>query len=214
MARLTDRELQVMQESRVGLPKMGDAHTVFAPIVKEPANHDTVQLTKSEGAWLGYGSGLGKLVSRFAAYKERRRTISELNALDQHMLTDIGLERGDIVHFVNNELEADTTGRPARSGLFQSLRNWLLRRQTIRELETLDDRMLADIGIHRGIIREFVDEHLKAQSIVGPRPQSVGSEQTKSRLPSDTLRNLGYGYENFDWSRVVPKETAGSKTAA
>lgn len=209
MARLTDRELRALQESRVDLRQAGAGQAMAGPIVKEPANHDTVQLSKSEGAWLGYGSLLGSLLKGISNYLERRRTISELEALDNHMLSDIGLERGDIVRFVNDEFDGGQS--KGQSGPFAGLRQWFLRRQTIRELQALDDRMLADIGVQRSMIPAFVDEHFKTQAIVGT---GVQVEEHAARTPKDPLRELGYRADNFDWARVVPQATAGSKTAA
>ncbi len=43
-------------------------------------------------------------------------------------------------------------------GAFGKLGSWRKRRQTIRDLEALDDRLLADIGINRDQIRLLVDD--------------------------------------------------------
>jgi len=58
-------------------------------------------------------------------------------------------------HFAAGRLE-----RPAASaspGIWQQCRAWLARRSARAELERLDDRMLADIGITRGDIPSIVD---------------------------------------------------------
>ena len=56
--------------------------------------------------------------------------------------------------------------RPAHetshSGLLSRLNTWRKRRRTIRDLEALDDRMLADIGLNRDQIRPLVDDLLNA----------------------------------------------------
>ena len=41
------------------------------------------------------------------------------------------------------------------------LRHWHKRRKAIAELSALDDRMLKDIGVSRGAIRELVDAQLR-----------------------------------------------------
>ena len=41
------------------------------------------------------------------------------------------------------------------------LRRWHKRRKAIAELGALDDRMLKDIGVSRGAIRELVDTQLR-----------------------------------------------------
>ncbi len=47
---------------------------------------------------------------------------------------------------------------------FEDLRRWHKRRKAIAELSTLDDRMLKDIGISRGSIRDVVDSQLRFQT--------------------------------------------------
>ncbi len=45
---------------------------------------------------------------------------------------------------------------------FEDLGRWQKRRKAIAELGTLDNRMLRDIGISRGEIRDVVDAQLQA----------------------------------------------------
>ena len=45
---------------------------------------------------------------------------------------------------------------------FQALRHWRRRGKAYRELNALDNRVLRDIGIDRGSIRELVDAQLEA----------------------------------------------------
>ena len=47
-------------------------------------------------------------------------------------------------------------------GPLAKLGSWRKRRRTIRDLEALDDRMLADIGLSREQIRPLVDDLLDA----------------------------------------------------
>ncbi len=47
---------------------------------------------------------------------------------------------------------------------FEGLRRWHKRRQAIAELGALDNRMLRDIGISRGSIRELVDAQLRFET--------------------------------------------------
>ena len=47
------------------------------------------------------------------------------------------------------------------------LRHWHQRRKAIAELGALDDRMLKDIGVNRGSIRELVDAQLRFQAGAG-----------------------------------------------
>ena len=45
---------------------------------------------------------------------------------------------------------------------FQAVRHWRRRGKAYRELNALDNRILKDIGIDRGSIRELVDAQLEA----------------------------------------------------
>ncbi len=47
---------------------------------------------------------------------------------------------------------------------FQALRHWRRRGKAYRELNALDNRVLKDIGIDRGSIRELVDAQLEADT--------------------------------------------------
>ncbi len=49
----------------------------------------------------------------------------------------------------------------------EGLRHWHQRRKAIAELGALDDRMLKDIGVSRGTIRELVDAQLRHQAETG-----------------------------------------------
>lgn len=46
------------------------------------------------GAWIG--GGLAKLIASFRAAQRRRVAMAELSALDNRMLADIGISRGEI----------------------------------------------------------------------------------------------------------------------
>ena len=47
---------------------------------------------------------------------------------------------------------------------FRAVRHWRRRGQAYRELNALDNRVLKDIGIDRGSIRELVDAQLEADT--------------------------------------------------
>jgi uncharacterized protein YjiS (DUF1127 family) len=104
---------------------------------------------KHLSAWLG----LTGLVTSFRRYVHRRRTLQQLSALDDRMLSDIGVNRADI------EATAALSGESpaaADSTLWHGLAAWasreLRRRRTLRELSAMSDELLADIGIERSEI--------------------------------------------------------------
>ncbi len=49
----------------------------------------------------------------------------------------------------------------------EGLRHWHRRRKAIAELGALNDRMLKDIGVSRGTIRELVDAQLRFEAEAG-----------------------------------------------
>ena len=58
----------------------------------------------------------------------------------------------------------------------EGLRHWHRRRKAIAELSALDDRMLKDIGVSRGAIRELVDAQLRFEAeAVAPEPRPVAA---------------------------------------
>jgi uncharacterized protein YjiS (DUF1127 family) len=168
-----------------------------------------------------------------------RRTIAELNQLSDRMLADIGLTRSQIVEVaILLSAPADGTRRKsklAQQSIYVRLRLAQQRRKTIRELEQLPDRILADIGISRGRIPAAVDEIMEkrnasvATSIAGGSPvhgllahlegavrplrqwqlSRLAAGQI-ARLGSATLTDLGYVKGDVDW---VPEVLASRKIA-
>jgi len=168
-----------------------------------------------------------------------RRTIAELNHLSDRMLADIGLTRGQIVEVATLlSAPADGTRRKsklAQQSVFVRMRLAQQRRKTIRELEQLPDRILADIGISRGRIPAAVEEILKKQNAPVATGNTGGSpvhgllahlegavrplRQWQlsrlaagqiARLGSATLADLGYVKGDVDW---VPEILAKRKIA-
>jgi uncharacterized protein YjiS (DUF1127 family) len=177
--------------------------------------------------------------SKLARARRCRRTIAELNQLSDRMLADIGLTRSQIVEVATLlAAPADGTRRHsklAQQSIFVRMRLAQQRRKSIRELEQLPDRILADIGIARGRIPAAVDEIMEkrnapvATSITGGSPvhgllahlegavrplrqwqlSRLAAGQI-ARLGSATLADLGYVKGDVDW---VPEVLASRKIA-
>ena len=93
---------------------------------------------------------LGRLVGRFQEGMRRRAATAELMALDDRLLADIGLTRGQIPVAVGSARigwlrdEVDSLVRPFRL--------WQRSIEATRALHSLDDRALADAGMLRAEI--------------------------------------------------------------
>lgn len=116
-------------------------------------------------AGLGLAQALGDALS---GWYRRQRAYGELMALDDAMLRDIGINRGEIPELVAR-LGRATEPVSAQSWrleeeLVRPLRQWNRSRATARTLQALDDHMLTDIGLVRGEIDE-VAETMAARSL-------------------------------------------------
>lgn len=160
-------------------------------------------LAEVDRARPGHFSGL---LARFRSWQQRRATIGALEALDDRLLNDIGLCRGEIraavaggsarsmapsvATSVKAAAGTQTAGALSQSPLgrliarpFSALSHWLRRHRTISELRALDDRMLADIGLIRGQI-PMVAAHMAAPP---KAPSKVRAAEKPSHLGSAVL---------------------------
>ncbi|MFO1061761.1 MAG: DUF1127 domain-containing protein [Dongiaceae bacterium] len=116
-------------------------------------------------AGLGLAQTLGNALT---GWYRRQRAYDELMALDDAMLRDIGVNRGEIPLIVAR-LSRSPEAMPIQSWrldeeLVRPIRQWNRSRQTARTLQSLDDHMLTDIGLVRGEIDE-VAETMAAKSL-------------------------------------------------
>ncbi len=106
---------------------------------------------------IGRWTGLSTLFAAWRRRRPHRRTLMALTALDDRVLNDIGVDRAEIA--ATAALSCDQTPRSANS-VWHGLSAWaereVNRRRTLRELSTLSDEMLADIGISRAEIPAVV----------------------------------------------------------
>jgi uncharacterized protein YjiS (DUF1127 family) len=103
----------------------------------------------------------GYAVRAVANWAHKREAYRSLMALDERMLADIGLTRSDIPQLV--DAMRGPLAQPAVDGSFESevimpLKQWNLWRVAHKQLNTLDNRMLSDIGFVRGDIDWVADE--------------------------------------------------------
>jgi uncharacterized protein YjiS (DUF1127 family) len=106
------------------------------------------------------------IVGRPRAWAERRHAISELMALDDRLLRDIGITRGEIEEVVAGRPEQAASPAAPAEDVIDIIRQWNRSRSAARTLNALDNRTLDDIGFVRGDI-EWVSDELANRSLHG-----------------------------------------------
>ena len=122
---------------------------------------DSVAARRAPGIGVALGNLLAVLVKSLAAWGERRTASRELHALDDRMLRDIGITRGDIPAVVAGMTAA---GHVDGTDPLEAVRRWARSRAAAQDLNTLDNRTLDDIGMVRGDI-DWVAEELAVRSL-------------------------------------------------
>jgi uncharacterized protein YjiS (DUF1127 family) len=122
---------------------------------------DSVASRQAPSVGVALGHLFAALVKSMAAWGERRTAYRELNALDDRMLSDIGIARADIPAVV-----AGMTATRQADGAdpLEAVRRWARSRAAAQDLNALDNRTLDDIGMVRGDI-DWVAEELAIRSL-------------------------------------------------
>jgi uncharacterized protein YjiS (DUF1127 family) len=173
MARLTDRELALIQQarrSRTGLD-WGEVDAIVqrakherSRVMARMLRSGAVALLRVTGAHAAWRVVAERIVRPVRRGLLQRRTLRELRRLDDHLLDDIGLGRDAVTRIAKTLARAALPAPRARPGVVARIWRWHKRRAAIRQLEGLDDRILADIGLVRGDIDEAVDRAAAARS--------------------------------------------------
>lgn len=110
------------------------------------------------------------------------------NRASAHLTTNgTWLERGEAV--------AKAVGRAARAAdswlnrTFSGLAAAQARREARRELYSLDDRMLADIGLRRDQVAECVDAMYRKNSAVSQNASAVASTDDATEINADPCKS-------------------------
>jgi len=227
MTRLTELNTQLTRQAQGATVQSTDTQA----LVREAHRLRSEAIAQIFGTAPRRWFGLQALIRAW----RRRQTIAELSKLSDRMLADIGLSRGQIVEVADTLSARSGDTKPAGKRMFAAMRQARLRRATIRELEQLPDRILADIGIARSQIPAAVEDILARRN-----GQAVDGESSESpvhgllhhlesavrplrqwhvsrlaagqiaRLGSATLSDLGYVKGDVDW---VPEVLARRKIA-
>jgi uncharacterized protein YjiS (DUF1127 family) len=148
------RRGQVSRELRLLDPRM------LSDIGVSPSEIDRIaaESVGGKGEWIVLS--LLRLAGRkIADWANKRATYRSLMSLDERMLSDIGLTRGDIpalIDAMRGPLARPVSG--LESEVILPLKQWNLWRVAHKQLNQLDNRMLSDIGFVRGDIDRVADE--------------------------------------------------------
>ena len=154
MTRLIDLESQRRLDAAIALD---DADRLLMRARRAQSRY-MAELIRKGAAGAARATGLSALGDAMRRHTVYRRTVDELNMLDDAVLADIGLTRSEIRR---RALECSRESVPVRARWWNRLGAWLERtrdeQRTVRELLALDERMLRDIGIEPGSLRRTAE---------------------------------------------------------
>lgn len=104
------------------------------------------------------------LAAPLVRWYRRNEAYKQLSQLDDRMLADIGVNRGDIPYVVQNWDGEMPAAVEDEASLLQGLRHWSRSRATAKALRALDNHTLNDIGLVRGDI-DWVAEELATRAL-------------------------------------------------
>jgi uncharacterized protein YjiS (DUF1127 family) len=134
-------------------------------------------------AFIG-GALIGGALTRFESESRRRDTEWALQALDEAELRDVGIRRDEIPAVAARSAGAQLAKSATPWGFFRSLHRSWMRRSAIRELESLSDRILYDIGVNRGDIPLVVDAAMVERKKASPRAGKSAAPVTRLVAPA------------------------------
>lgn len=178
MSRLSEKEIDVIRQARAASQR--------------DASHPT---GSGAAARESRGNGLAELLAVFRAFVSpfrdaaaRRRVMSHLRRMDDRMLRDIGIERGTLYGLSADLPQAAPAETVKKTGIFARIGAFFRRRSTLRQLQSLDDRILADIGLNRATLADAIDARQSAKTTATHAP--ILTRDSGSQVPVDALRGL------------------------
>lgn len=200
-------------------------------VALDRANAPEVAARKTGFAALGLFAE--RVVNSLGRTFERAAIARELAALDDRELADIGLTRADIPAVA--EQSVAPTGEPGLAAAFLEMVYglvvapvllWNKRRAAFSALNSLDDRMLSDIGVERAEIGNVVEGMHQSVSypavsldVMAPIAAWNRARQTANqlyRLEDRMLADIGVVRGDIEWlaSEVAHKAVAAANRNA
>lgn len=159
-------------------------------------------------------TGLNLLTAKIRRAISRRKTLYALSTLSDRNLADIGLHRSGIER---KAIEMSRENVPATSFFWSRLaRRWREdndRRRTVRELLSMDDRILADIGFERSQVWDIADELTRKRGLISRAVASIATPMAALAQEFETLVNRPFGFGKLNWQPEAPANDTAQASA-
>lgn len=123
-----------------------------------------------------------KEYSPLVAWVKRRELVSRLGGLDSRMLDDIGIHRHQIAEIAERAYPGSSLKAIVVS-IAASIMRSIERAAQTRQLASLDDRMLADIGLTRSEILGATHDDMAFRTFAVPNIMTVSKAEMVHSIP-------------------------------
>ncbi len=204
MKRLTAHEIASLRSDSA----LTEVHNQTYVLVQEARRLQAAAMRKilvKLGGGIADVSGLNLLTAKIRRSISRHRTLAALSALGDRDLADIGLNRSTI-YGKANDISRESV--PAVSSFWsRQVRRWKEdsdRRRTVRELLSMDDRILADIGFERSQVWDISEELTRNRGLLSRAVASIASPMAALAHEFETLVARPFGSSKLDWQPNTP----------
>lgn len=154
---------------------------------------------------LGDLTGLNLLSAKIRRANSRRKTLAALATLSDRNLADIGLDRSNIE---SKAIEIAQESVPTANCLWTRIahrwREDYDRRRTVRELLSMDDRILADIGFERSQVWDIAEELTRKRSLISRAVATIASPIAALAQEFESLVARPFGFGKLTWQPKAP----------